>query len=116
MRGSSLATLLSDSRGILEYLNLSRNSIDSEAVIILAISLAKNTKLDKVFLNGNIDIGSIGWKAILKLVCNSVKAVVESNHKLAHADLLDNGFKPIRPSLGRHDANLLLGLTKCTNL
>jgi len=110
LRGCTLlAKLLENQESSLERLSLSGNSINDESAIILAESLTKNTKLKRLYLDGNDGVTK-GWLAILQLVCNcsSINDVMKSNHTLHSVGMqFANDMKKVEHVLGVDDANLL---------
>jgi len=111
LRGcTSLARLLGNQDSNLTDFHLSANSIDDESAIILADSLAKNTKLRFLCLEGNNGITTPGWSSILKIVCNSssINDVMNSNHNLFHLGMsADDHKRTFDRALGVDNANLL---------
>eukprot|EP00581_Thalassiosira_minuscula_P004896 CAMPEP_0183740062 /NCGR_PEP_ID=MMETSP0737-20130205/58756_1 /TAXON_ID=385413 /ORGANISM="Thalassiosira miniscula, Strain CCMP1093" /LENGTH=410 /DNA_ID=CAMNT_0025975047 /DNA_START=138 /DNA_END=1370 /DNA_ORIENTATION=+ len=83
---ASLSRLLENQESSLSYLNLNDNSIDDDSVINLSNSLAKNTKLTWLYLDGNEEITTRGCSAMLKLLCDeaSIKGILHSNHTLKY--------------------------------
>ena len=95
-----LAKLLQVEDSSMEYLHLRNNQIDDDGVAFLVDALRKNTVLLYLYLDHNDDISQNGRLMLLKLVYDitSVKATLQSNHKLIHislntADLTENEFK-----------------------
>jgi len=84
-----LAKLLEGGDATLAQLFLTRNKIDDEGVDILVNALQSNTTLETLALRGNDGISKQGRIMLLKLVndISSIKAALQSNHKLRCLDL-----------------------------
>ena len=84
----ALGTLLSDPSPALHTLLLCSNLIDNKGAAILANSLANNTRLQKLYLEGN-EVDSKVENVFSKLVCDksSVNSVYSSNHTLKDIQL-----------------------------
>lgn len=111
---ASLAKLLSNRESNLEVLDLTGNSIDSESVIILINSLAKNNKLKTLELGYNIrhiHIPPSGWAALLKCLCNtsSINDIFNSNHTLENVMGM-NCMDPISWMARRNAFDAALGI------
>lgn len=81
---ASISMLLQNSESNLKELHLNDNLIIDESVTTFANLLAKNAKLAELALGENDGITTVGWLALLKLVCDgsSINGVINSNHTL----------------------------------
>lgn len=79
----ALATLLEDPNSNLEQLQINRNNIGNEGAILIANSLVKNKKLQRLDLSRNLDVDSV-WDQLSYILCNtsSINDTYSSNHTL----------------------------------
>ena len=113
---NSLAQLLKSPESNLECLHLDDNSIDDETVKILSGSLTNNTKLRRLYLDGN-NITASGWMSLLELVCDtsSITAVKDSNHTIYCLWLVKDPRNAIISALGVDKSNLLFASLELNN-
>lgn len=80
----ALASLLEDPNSNLRDLLLTRNNIGNEGAVLLANSLANNTKLQRLWLGKNPIDWTNAQNAFSKLLCNtsSMNGIHSSNHML----------------------------------
>ena len=86
----ALATLLADTNCNLKLLNLQTNQIGTDGATAIANSLANNTKLMNLTLEGNqIDQSAVGIFCTVLCNTSSVTGTYHSNHKLKKLVLSD---------------------------
>mmetsp|Transcript_2596 Transcript_2596/g.4807 ORF Transcript_2596/g.4807 Transcript_2596/m.4807 type:complete len:241 (+) Transcript_2596:391-1113(+) len=81
----ALVSLLQDRNSNIHTLRLGMmNNVDKDNTTLLVNALAKNNKLNRLFLVGNIGIDDFDWEALSRTLCNtsSINATYYSNHTL----------------------------------
>lgn len=83
----SFSTVLRNPNSLLETLNLGFNSIDDDALVSFASSLANNSKLKEMSILSSTTTFT-RWDALSNALCNksSIDATLKSNHTLERID------------------------------
>lgn len=119
----ALATLLGNQNSNLTKLLLSNAEkpgvpespnhvvMNDDSVITMTTALANNTKLQLLGIDQNRQITGHGWRAVLRLVCDtaSISSVKDSNHTLCFLSNPDFEVEPdcLSDSFGADDVNFL---------